>query len=64
MNKLLSLICLAVGLALMWLLLPMYDLMVTKAMVEGGLLAVATFIIMLLIGGVTFIILAVVLWRR
>ena len=64
MNKLLSLICLAVGLALMWLLLPMYDLMVTKAMVEGGLLAVAAFIIMLLIGGVTFIILAVVLWRR
>ena len=64
MNKLLSLICLAVGLALMWLLLPMYDLMVTKAMVEGGLLAVATFIIMLLVGGVTFIFLAVVLWRR
>ncbi len=64
MKRFLAIICIVVGVGLLALINPMYDIMMVEAMIKGGVLAVFTFILLLFLGGVTFIFLGFYLWRR
>ena len=57
-------LCFLVGLGLLALINPMYDIMMVEAMIKGGVLAVFTFIVLLLIGGGVFVFLGFYLWRH
>ncbi len=64
MNKVLSIFLGLMGAGLIMMALPVYDMMISEAWVKGGLLAVALFLAILLIGGLVLLILAVHIWRR
>ncbi len=64
MKRILAILCLLVGVGLLAVIIPMYDIMMVDAMIKGGVLAVFTFIVLLFLGGVTFMFLGFYLWRR
>lgn len=64
MNRLLSVFLALMGMGLLAMALPVYDLMLGNAWREGGLMASVLFLSLLLIGGLLLLIVAVYLWRR
>jgi hypothetical protein len=63
-NKLLSVFLGLMGAGLIIMALPVYDMMVSRAWVQGGLLAVVLFLAILLVGGLVLLIVAVHVWKR
>jgi hypothetical protein len=63
-NKLLSVFLGVMGAGLIAMGLPVHDMMVGQAWVQGGLLPIVLFLAVLLIGGLVLLVVAVHTWRR
>ncbi|KMY68918.1 hypothetical protein AAU61_04930 [Desulfocarbo indianensis] len=64
MNKLLSVFLALMGMGLLAMSFPVYDLMLGNAWRQGGLMASVLFLALLLLGGLLLLIVAGYLWRK
>lgn len=64
MNKVFSIILGVIGAVLLAIGLPVYDMIVGQAWIEGGLLSMVLFLTVLLTGGFVLLIFAVYVWRK
>lgn len=63
MRLILSILSGALGIALVMLTVPAFDMLASKAFEEGGTLATFFFLAFLFLSGFMFLILGIILWR-